>query len=125
MRLFFRLFLWLSITVLSLQGSAALAAGQQNKAAHESMALPAHHCHQVSEHPHAEHCIKTGAKGACASHAKCATCPSCCAGVAALPALPPGFHAPPLTASLHAPSEAAMTSVVPSTLDRPPRRLLA
>ena len=121
MRVFFRLFLWLSITVLSLQGGAAMAAGQVEPAAHASMAMSGHHCHEASAQMGSEHCKQTGAKGAPASHAKCASCAACCIGALALPVLPPSFHAPTLSASLHAPAEAAMSSVVPSTLDRPPR----
>jgi hypothetical protein len=118
MRLFFRLFLWLSITVLSLQGGAAMAAGQPEQAAHATMTMSGHHCHDAAKGTVDAH---RKAKGALSAHAKCASCAGCCAGAAALPAFPPGFHAPSLTASLHALPEAAMTSFVPSTLDRPPR----
>lgn len=121
MRVFFRLLLWLSITVLSLQGGAAMAAAQVRPAAHAGMAMAGHHCHDATAQMGAEHCKQAGAKGAPASHAKCASCAACCIGALALPALPPSFYAPPLSASLHAPAEAAMSSVVPSTLDRPPR----
>lgn len=105
MRLFFRLFLWMSITVLSLQGGAAMAVGQLEQPAHATMAMAGPHCHEAAH----------------AAHAKCASCAACCVGAPALPALPPGFHAPTLSASLHAPAEAAMSSVVPATLERPPR----
>lgn len=121
MRLFFRLFLWMSITVLSLQGGAAMAAGQSNKATHATMAMSGHPCHEAAGQVAGGHREKAGAKGALSAHAKCASCAGCCVGAAALPAFPPGFHAPTLTASLHALPEAAMTSFVPSTLDRPPR----
>jgi hypothetical protein len=121
MRLFLRLLLWLSITVLSLQGGAAMAAAQVDPAAHASMAMSGHHCHEASAQVRGEHCKQAGAKGAPASHAKCASCAACCIGALALPALPPSFHAAALSATLHASAEAAMSSVVPATLDRPPR----
>jgi hypothetical protein len=118
MRAVFRFLLWLSITLLSLQGGAAMAAhgnGTQAlahaMAAHEQAAVP-DHCKQAKQ-----------AKGALAkpAHAKCASCASCCAGISAPPAMVPGFHAPALAAPLHARPEAAMTSFIPSTLERPPR----
>jgi hypothetical protein len=125
MRLFFRLLLWMSITVLSLQGGAAMATGQSEQAAHATMAMSGHHCHEAAGHTVGGHGKTAGAKSALSSHAKCASCAGCCVGVPALPALQPGFHAPSLTASLHAQPEAAMTSFVPSALDRPPRHSFA
>jgi hypothetical protein len=121
MRLFFRLVLWMSITVLSLQGGAAMAAGRLEQAAHATMAVSGHHCHEPAKQMAGAHCKQAGAKGAHASHAKCASCAGCCVGILALPVLPPGFQAPFLSVSVHAPPDAAMSSVVPATLDRPPR----
>ena len=111
MRLIFRLFLWLSITVLSLQGGAALAIGQAEAPAR----------HQVAAQDGADHCCESGSKAPAASHAKCPACASCCVGSAALPARLPAFHMPSTASAPHAGVDAAMTSFVPSTLERPPR----
>jgi len=119
MRSLFRLLLWLSITVLSLQGSAGMAAGKLEQPAHETMVMTGHH-HQSAGQTGAEHCSESGSKVA-SSHAKCATCVSCCVGAAAPPALLPPLHVPPLASSTYAIAEAAMTSIVPSALERPPR----
>jgi hypothetical protein len=122
MRTFFRLLLSLSITVVSFQGSAAMAIGQPEQAAHEMVAVTDHEHHQAVEQTGEEHCSEAGSKTATLSHAKCPVCANCCVGAAAPPALPPTFHAPPLTSSLHALAEVSKTSFVPSTLERPPRR---
>lgn len=121
MRSFFRLLLWLSMTVLSFQGSAAMAAGQSDRPAHETTVMVGHQHHQTAGQTDTEHCGKSGSKAAVSLHAKCAACASCCVGATAPPALLPTFHAPLFTSSLHAIAEAAMTSFVPSTLERPPR----
>lgn len=121
MRLFFRLFLWLSITVLSLQGGAAMAVTQLDKTAHQTSVAAGCH-HQASAHMVGEHCHKADQQHAGSSHAKCATCPACCGGAAAPPAPPPAFHSPSLVFSVHDMPEATMSSFVPATLDRPPRR---
>jgi len=121
MRMFFRLLLWMSITVLSLQGGAAMAAGQSGTAAHATMTMSGHHCHGAAGPMGGAHRTQAGAKGALYSHAKCANCAGCCVCAPALPALPPSFHAASLSAALRARPEAAMSSVVPGTLDRPPR----
>jgi hypothetical protein len=129
MRTFFRLLLWLSITVLSFQGSAAMAIGQAEGSVHEMVTATAHQYHhatnvghsQPAEHSGGEHCGKHDPNSAASAHAKCATCTNCCIGGAALPSLAPGFHAPSLTSSPHANLDAAMTSIVPAPLDRPPR----
>jgi hypothetical protein len=123
MHMFFRLLLWLSITVLSLQGGAAMAVGQAEASAHESVATTGHRHHQAAEQSDTEHCSKPGAKAAASPHAKCATCASCCVGAAAPPALPSTLETPSLASVLHALPEAAMTSFVPSTIERPPRDL--
>jgi len=120
MRSFFRLLLWLSITVLSFQGGTAMAIGQPDRPAHETMVMASHQHHQDAEQAGAEHCSKAGSK-VISSHAKCATCTGCCVSTAAPPALSPTFHAPPFASLRHAIAEAAMTSFVPSTLERPPR----
>jgi len=111
MRLFFRLFLWLSISVLSLQGGAALAIGQAEAPAH----------HRMASHDGEHHCCESGAKSPAASHAKCPAGASCCVGSAALPARLPDFHMPTPASSPHAGVDAPMTSFVPATLERPPR----
>jgi hypothetical protein len=122
-RLFFRLFLWLSITVLSLQGGAAMAVGQTEAPAHATttMAGPAHH--HVAGRRGGDDCCESHARTPAASHAKCPACASCCVGSAAPPARLPDFHAPSTASSPHASVEAAMTSFVPATLERPPRGL--
>lgn len=120
MRSLFRFFLWLSITVLSFQGSAAIACGQTGMPAHETMLVRIHQHDQAIVQPDTEHCHKTGANPI-SSHAKCAACASCCAGAAAPPALLPALHLPLLASPLQALAEAAIKSTVPSTLDRPPR----
>jgi hypothetical protein len=125
MRLFFRLLLWLSITVLSFQGSAAMAIEQAEAPAHETLAATAHKHHQSAEQNSAEHCGKHDSKAATSAHAKCTACATCCVGSAAPPSLTPSIHTPPLASSLHVNAEAAMTSFVPSALERPPRRLFA
>jgi len=112
MRAFFRLFLWLSIAVLSLQGGAAMAIGQAEAPMHATVAMAGHAHH---------HGCKSGSKAPAASHAKCPACASCCAGGAAPPAQLPDFHVPSTASSPHARAEAAMTSFVPATLERPPR----
>jgi hypothetical protein len=122
-RLFFQLFLWLSITVLSLQGGAAMAMGQAEAPAHAMMAMDGHAHHHVAAQSGADHCCESGAKGQAASHAKCPACASCCVGGAAPPAQLPDFLVPSTASSLHGSAEAAMTSFVPSTLERPPRDL--
>jgi hypothetical protein len=111
MRLFFRLFLCLSITVLSLQGGVAMAIGQAEMHAH----------HQVASQHGADHCCESGSKAPAASHAKCPACAGCCAGGAAPPARLPDFHMPSPASSPHAGVDAAMPSFVPATLERPPR----
>jgi len=125
MRLFFRFLLWLSITVLSFQGSAAMAIGQAAETAHTMAAATGHQDQQHQQHAEAHggatHCGEHGSKTKLSSHDKCPACAACCAGSAAPPALPPAFHTPPLAASHHANPEAAMTSFVPSMLERPPR----
>lgn len=123
MRMFFRLLLWLSITVLSLQGGAAMAVGQAEAASHESVTKTSHRHHQAAEQSGGEHCNEPGSKAAASPHAKCAACASCCVGAAAPPALPATLHTPSLASALHAIQEAAMTSFVPSTIERPPRDL--
>jgi hypothetical protein len=129
-RLFFQLFLWLSVTVLSLQGGAAMAAGQMDIGQAEApahahatmnMAMADHaHDHVVSQSGK-DHCCESGAKARAASHAKCTACASCCAFSTAPPAQLPDFHAPSTACLPHAGAEAAMTSFVPATLERPPR----
>ena len=123
MRSLFRLLLWLSITVLSLQGSAAMAIGKTEKIVHETVVTTAHQHHQAAEQSVGEHCSKHDSKTAASPHAKCGACAACCVGGAAPPGLTPSFHTPPLASSLHANPEAAMTSFVPSGLERPPRDL--
>jgi hypothetical protein len=123
MRLFFRLFLWLSITVLSLQGGAAMAIGQAEAPAHATIAMAGHAHHHMASQSGADHCRESGSKAPAASHAKCPACASCCVGSAAPPAQLPDFHVPSTASSRHAKVEAAMTSFVPSTLERPPRDL--
>jgi hypothetical protein len=113
MRLFFRLFLWLSISVLSLQGGAAMAHGEAEGHAH----------HQVAAQDGAHHCCESDAKAPAAAHAKCPACAGCCAGSAAPPARLPDFPMPSPASSPHAGVDAAMTSFVPATLERPPRPL--
>ncbi|PQO98639.1 hypothetical protein C5614_11175 [Massilia phosphatilytica] len=120
-RLFFRLFLWLSITVLSLQGGAAMAIGQAEAPAHATMAMADHAHHHMVSPGGADHCCESGARTQAASHAKCPACASCCVGGAAPPARLPDFHVPSTASSPHAGVEAAMTSFVPATLERPPR----
>jgi hypothetical protein len=122
-RLFFRLVLWLSITVLSLQGGAAMAIGQAEAPAHATMAMARHAHHHVASESREDHCCASGAKTPAASHAKCPTCASCCCGSAAPPARLPDFHMPSPACSPHAGVETAMTSFVPATLERPPRDL--
>lgn len=117
MRPFFRLVLWLLITLLSLQGSAALAAGQAEQPMPDAMVMTCHAVHRAAAPVAGEHCDKSGAHGA---HAKCAACAGGCVG-AAPPALAPAFHAAPLVSSLPARPEAAMTSIDPLPLKRPPR----
>lgn len=112
MRLFFRLFLCLSITVLSLQGGAALAIGQAEAHAHHPVAVQ-----DGADH----HCCESGSKAPAASHAKCPACAGCCAGSAAPPARLPDFAMPATASSPHAGVDAAMPSFVPATLERPPR----
>jgi hypothetical protein len=121
MRLFFRLFLWLSITVLSLQGGAAMGHGQAEMTAHGVVAASVHQHHQGTGHAGAEHCGKVASKTAASSHGKCSACASCCVGAAALPVRLPTFHAPSSDSLLPAVAQAAMTSVVPAALERPPR----
>lgn len=125
MRLFFRFLLWLSITVLSFQGSAAIAIGQGEVPVREMemVVATADQHHQAAAQNNGEHCSEHGSKTAASTHAKCAACASCCVGSAAPPGLTPTFHTMPLASTLHANPEAAMTSVVPSILERPPRRL--
>lgn len=123
MRSLFRLLLWLSITVLSVQGSAAMAIGQADKTAYETVVTTAHQHHQAAEQSASEHCSKHDSKTTASPHAKCAACAACCVGSAAPPGLTPSLHTPPLASSLHANPEAAMTSFVPSALERPPRDL--
>ena len=120
MRSLIRLLLWLSITVLSFQGGAAMAVGQPVPTAHRVALMTIHH-HQAVEQTGHGHCNKAGSKAVMSSHAKCASCASCCVGAVAPPALLPTLHAPPLVSSPHAMADTAMTSVVPSTLERPPR----
>jgi hypothetical protein len=115
-RLFFRLFLWLSISVLSLQGGAAMAIGQAEAPAHATMAMPM----TMAGHAH-HHGCESASKAPAASHAKCTACSSCCVGSAAPPVQLPDFHLPSTASSPHARVEAAMTSFVPSALERPPR----
>jgi hypothetical protein len=122
-RLFFRLFLWLSITVLSLQGGAAMAIGPAEAPAHATMAMAGHAHQHVASQSGADHCGESGSKTPAASHAKCPACASCCVGSAAPPAQLPDFHVPSAACPPHAGVEAAMTSYVPGTLERPPRDL--
>jgi hypothetical protein len=122
-RLFFRLFVWLSISVLSLQGGAAMAIGQAEAPAHASMAMAGHAHHHMASRSGGDHCCESAAKAPAASHAKCPACASCCVGGAAPPAQLPDFHVPSTACSPHAGVEAAMTSFVPAPLDRPPRNL--
>jgi hypothetical protein len=123
MRTFFRLFLWLSISVLSIQGGAAMATGQREQAAHETIQMAGHCHHRSVEQSVLEHRRKIGSTTSPSSHTKCAACASCCVGAAAPPALLPTLHAPLLASTLHALAEVAMTSVFPSALERPPRHL--
>ena len=121
MRTFFRLLLWLSITALSLQGSAAMAIGQPEQAAHGVVVTTGSH-HQAAEQTGGEHCGKPDSHSVLSLHAKCTVCANCCVGAVAPPALLQALHVPPLTSSLHAIAEVSMKSFVPSTLERPPRR---
>ena len=128
MRLFFRLLLWLSISVLSFQGGAAKACGHMEQAQRAIAVVSGHQHHQAAAATSDAHCGKAGAKAHGASHhgsshSKCANCASCCVGAVALPAMPPGLHAPSLAAAPDAIPEAAIISIVPSALERPPRRL--
>jgi hypothetical protein len=124
MRSFLRFLLWLSITVLSFQGSAAMAIGELGAPAHGAMIMTASQHHESAGHTvkqaDEDHCGKAGAK-VLAPHAKCAMCASCCVGTAAPPFLLPTVHALPSTSLLHPVAQAAMTSVFPSVLERPPR----
>jgi hypothetical protein len=120
MRSLFRLLLWLSITVLSFQGSAAIAAAQLDRPAHETMVMTGHSHHQGVERSAAEHCSKADSKMV-SPHTKCAACASCCVGAAAPPARLPALHVPPLASFQHPAAEASMTSIVPAGLERPPR----
>jgi hypothetical protein len=124
MRVFFQLLLWLSITALSLLGSAAVAAGQADGAAFETVLTAGQQHHQAAGQGGGEHCAKPGSTSAASLHAKCPACASCCVGAAAPPTLPLTFQAPLLASSRHAVPEAAMTSFVPSALERPPRGFL-
>ena len=121
MRTIFRLLLWLSITVLSLQGGAAMAVGQPEQAVHETVVMTGHQHHRAAAQADGGHCTEADSKTVVSSHAKCAVCVSCCVGAGAPPGLLPTFHAPPFSSSLHALAEAAMTSFVPPALERPPR----
>jgi hypothetical protein len=123
MRLFFRLFLWLSFTVLSFQGGAAMAVGQPGQAALETVVMTSHQHHQATAQTAGDHCSKTDPKSATSPHTKCAACASCCSGASAPPALPPILHTTSLVSSHYAIPEAEMTSFVPATLERPPRAL--
>jgi hypothetical protein len=123
-RLFLRLLLWLSITVLALQGGAAMAIGPAEAPAHATAGMAGHAHHQVAQvasQDRAGHCCASGARTAAAPHAKCPACASCCVGTAAPPARLPDFHVPSSASSPHAGVEAAMTSFVPAALERPPR----
>jgi hypothetical protein len=117
----FRLLLWLSITVLSFQGSAVMALGQAEEPVHEMVVATGQQHYQAASQSGGEHCSEHDSKAAASPHIKCAACANCCVASAAPPALTPTFHAPPLPSSLHANPEAAMTSFIPSALERPPR----
>jgi hypothetical protein len=123
MRVFFRFILWLSITVLCLQGGAAMAIEQAGAPAHDMVATTDHARHHAASQSGGDHCSESCSKAPASMHAKCPTCASCCVGSAAPPAQLPGFHAPSAASSPHVGAEAAMTSFVPSTLERPPRGL--
>lgn len=123
MRVFFRFILWLSITVLALQGGAAMAIGQAETPAHEMMAMTGNAHHHAASLSGGDHCRESCSKAPASPHAKCPTCASCCVGSAAPPAQLPSVHAPSAASSPHISAEAAMTSFVPSTLERPPRGL--
>lgn len=122
MRLFIRLFLWLLITVLSLQGGAAIAMEAAEQPAHEAMVMSGHMDHQAAAHGDDAHC-KSCSKSPASPHAKCPACASSCIGSAAPPALPQAFYVPPLVSLLHLRPETAMTSFIPAPLKRPPRVL--
>jgi len=123
MRVFFRFLLWLSITVLSFQGGAAMAFGQPEKAVPETTIMADHQQHQAVDNDDQDHCSEVGSKNVTSSHAKCTACASCCVGASAPPALLPTHHLPLLASSLRAVADTPMTSVVPAALERPPRRL--
>lgn len=113
LRRLFRFLLWISITVLSFQGSAAMAFGQHDHVHVVTMA--------ASHHQDAGHCHESDGKAPAIAHAKCATCPGCCPGAAAPPALAPVLQLPATAGSPRALPQAAITSFIPATLERPPR----
>jgi hypothetical protein len=120
MRLLFRFLLSLSITVLSLQGSAAMSMGYSKGNVHETVVTPRHEHHRTAELHVPEH-RKHGSNVVASLHAKCPACASCCIGSAPPPALLPSFYPPGQASSPHANSEVAMTSFISATLERPPR----
>jgi hypothetical protein len=121
MRLFFRFLLWLSMTVLPFQVGAAMAIAEPAQVGYGTVVMAGHQQHPAAERTDGEHCSQGDSKATTSSHAKCGDCASCCVGAAAPPALLASFHAPPLASSPQAIAEAAMTSIVPSGLERPPR----
>jgi hypothetical protein len=121
MRLFFRFLLWLSMTVLPFQGSTAMAIGQSAQVGYGTAVMADHQQHPAAERTGGEHCTQGDSKATTSSHAKCGDCASCSVGAVAPPALLPPLHVLPLASSLHPIEEAAMTSIVPAGLERPPR----
>jgi hypothetical protein len=120
MRLLFRFLLWLSITVLSLQGSAAMTMGHAEGDMRGMVVRPCHEHHRSAELRVLAH-RKHSPDVVASLHAKCPACASCCIGTAPPPALLPNFY-PPARATLpHANSDVAMTSFISATLERPPR----
>jgi hypothetical protein len=70
-----------------------------------------------------EHCAQSGMKQDTGSHGKCSHCASCCVGAAVLPTVPVAPMPATFSSIVRSAAEPAMTTHIPTTPERPPRRL--
>jgi hypothetical protein len=113
------LLLWLLISLLPIQGMAAVISASCALAATAESSQHAEH-HAAPSHCPSDN-IEDTSDAATAHHAACSACAACCVGASA----PPSMLAP---AASHAMSESCFTALgilggdfIPAGLERPPR----
>lgn len=124
MRLFVRYLLWILIAALPLQGGAAAfmsCGGEQTHVSSSARQMESAVAGADGQMEH-EHCGNSGSKESGSSHGKCSSCATCCVGAVAPPAVPTNLPSSSFSTFATPEVELAMTTYIPATLKRPPRR---